>query len=102
MEATKLQNFSKGENMSLIHFSIPQLPGTQQRIRKHSKQTDVRHQITEGLLGTLQESFLGPFLVSPCVLKVVLVSLVTWFYCPSSWKNESERKEETPKGRYNT
>jgi len=84
----------------MTHFSQPQLPGTQQRIRKHSKQTDIRHHSTEGLFNTLQESFPGLVPVSPCVLKVVLISLVTWLYCPSSWKNESERKEETPKGRY--
>lgn len=94
----KQQNLSKAENMNLTHFSLFQLP----ELSKESgiilsSQTDVRHQSTEGLFNTLQESFLGPVPICPCVLKVVL-SLVIWVSCPSSWKNESESEEETTRG----
>lgn len=67
--------------MNMTRFSLPQLPDTQQRIRKHSA---VKGRSPEVLFSTLQESFSGPPPVCPCVSKKVLVSLVIWFPCPGS------------------
>lgn len=92
------QNLAKGENMNMTHFSLLQLPETQQ---ESGSPLSVKCQSTEVLFNILQESFLGPVPVCPWVSKKVLISMVIWFPCPSSWKkNESEMEEETTKGRY--
>lgn len=86
--------------MNMTHFSLLQLPETQQESGSTlNSQIGNKCRSTEVLFNTSQENFLGPNLVCPCVLKKVLISTVIWFPCPSSWENESERKEETT-GRY--
>lgn len=99
----KQHNFSKsfkGESMNLTRFSLFQLPELSKESGNVLSKQMPDTKSTEGLFNTSQESFLGPVPVCPCVLKVVLGSLVIWVSCPSSWKNESEREEETTKGRY--
>lgn len=80
--------------MNMTHFSLSELPETQQESGSTlSSQTDIKCQSSEVLFNTLQETSLGPVPVCPGVLKKVLISMVIWLPCPVGKMNQKGRKE---------